>query len=65
MPPISLHVYIQCSFSDMEVSEYIPYKKRESPKLRKKYAVMKGGKQGDGTWGQGSHHIYWTCNCNR
>lgn len=41
---------LQCSLTDKEVAEYIQHKKRESPKLPKKYAVTKVGKQPDDTW---------------
>ena len=40
---------LQCSFSDKEVGECIQRKKRECPRLPKKHAVMKVGKQADGT----------------
>ena len=41
---------LQCSFSDKEVAEYIQHKKRETTSLPKKHAVMKVGRQADGTW---------------
>ena len=41
---------LQCSLSDKEVAEYIQFKKRECLTLPKKYAVMKVGRQADGTW---------------
>ena len=41
---------LQCSFTDMELAEYIHYKKRNTAHLPRKYAVTVVGNQPDGSW---------------
>ena len=50
---------LHCSFSDKELAQYIQFKKRSMPLLKRKYAVQKVGKQWDDTWVLSSRmHLY-------
>ena len=41
---------LTCSFTDMQLAEYIQFKKRGSPSLNKLFAVSHVGLQNDGSW---------------
>ena len=47
--------FLQCSFSDKELSEFIQVKKRKKRPLPVKHAVSHVGLQADGTWVLGSN----------